>query len=107
MNRYDAPTLPRELEALVPMLAKLYARILGEHGHHRSAVGALGPPVKTAPERPMLLRISEVAEALSISRSSAYVLIRTGEIPVVRIGRSVRVSTYDLQSWIRANSSSL
>jgi excisionase family DNA binding protein len=99
--------LPRELESLVPILAKLYARILGEHSHYRSTAGAREPSVKALPERRMLLRISEVAEALSISRSSAYVLIRTGEIPVVRIGRSMRVSADDLQTWIRASSSTL
>jgi len=107
MNRYEAPTLPRELEALVPILAKVYARILVEHSHHRSTAAALEHSMKALPERRMLLRISEVAEALSISRSSAYVLIHAGEIPVLRIGRSVRVSADDLQAWIRASSSTL
>jgi excisionase family DNA binding protein len=39
----------------------------------------------------MLLRVSEAATYLRISRSTAYQLIGSGRIPVVRLGRSVRV----------------
>ncbi|MDE2096661.1 MAG: helix-turn-helix domain-containing protein [Patescibacteria group bacterium] len=39
----------------------------------------------------MLLRIEEAAHVLSISRSQAYKLIASGEIPVVRLGKSVRI----------------
>lgn len=40
---------------------------------------------------PIMLRASEVAALMSISRSEVYRLIERGEIPVVRFGRSVRV----------------
>ena len=39
----------------------------------------------------MLLRADEVAYYLGISRSAAYKLISSKTLPVVRIGRSVRV----------------
>lgn len=38
------------------------------------------------------LKVPEVAEVLRIARSRAYELVAVGEIPAVRIGRSVRVS---------------
>jgi excisionase family DNA binding protein len=42
-------------------------------------------------ELPRLLRITTVAETLAISRPQVYSLIYRGELPCVRIGRSVRV----------------
>lgn len=50
-----------------------------------------------------LLRPEEVAEILSVSRSYAYALLQTGELPAVRIGRSVRIRPQDLQDYITAN----
>ena len=50
--------------------------------------------------RPMLLRIPEVAAELRLGRSSGYQLIKAGELPVVRIGRAVRVSRADLEAWV-------
>jgi excisionase family DNA binding protein len=47
-----------------------------------------------------LLRPSEAAELLSISRSKAYELIAAGVLPSVRIGSSVRVPAARLQAWI-------
>jgi excisionase family DNA binding protein len=42
------------------------------------------------------LKVPEVAEVLRIARSRAYELVGSGEIPSVRIGRSVRVSREEL-----------
>jgi excisionase family DNA binding protein len=39
----------------------------------------------------VLLRIGDVATALSISRSMAYKLVASGEIPSVKLGGSIRV----------------
>ena len=46
------------------------------------------------------LKVQEVAEVLRIARSRAYELVGEGEIPSVRIGRSVRVSRRELDSWL-------
>jgi excisionase family DNA binding protein len=46
-----------------------------------------------------LLKGKQVAELLQISESQAYTLMRE-EIPVVRLGRSVRVRTEDLEKYI-------
>lgn len=51
--------------------------------------------------QPLLLTIPQVAKSLGISRSMVYSLIgkRKG-LPVVRLGRSVRVPATSLQKWI-------
>lgn len=53
---------------------------------------------------PILLRIEEVAMMLGIARSTVYALIAAGELPVVRIGRVIRVSRYALEGWVEERS---
>jgi excisionase family DNA binding protein len=48
----------------------------------------------------LLLRPLEAAEAIGVSRSRAYELIGSGQIPSVRIGNSVRVPVAALRAWI-------
>ena len=52
-----------------------------------------------APE-PVLLRAEEVARMLGVGRSTVYELIVRGQLPVVRIGRLVRVPAAALERWI-------
>jgi len=47
-----------------------------------------------------LLTISEVADALSVSKARGYELVRKGLIPAVRIGRQVRVHPDHLELWL-------
>ena len=57
---------------------------------------------------PLLLRIDDAAQRLSISRATMYRLIQSGELPIVRIGTAVRVRAIELDLWvagIRANTS--
>lgn len=51
----------------------------------------LRPPQFAERPEPIMLRPAEVATLLAISRSEVYRLIERGDIPSVRIGRSVRV----------------
>ena len=44
-----------------------------------------------------LLKSEEVAEILQVSKAHAYVLMKRGEIPTVRIGKIVRVRLEDLE----------
>ncbi|WP_273888476.1 helix-turn-helix domain-containing protein [Rubrobacter naiadicus] len=46
------------------------------------------------------LKVPEVAQVLRIARSRAYELVAEGEIPSVRIGRSVRVNRGELERWL-------
>ncbi len=48
----------------------------------------------------LLLKPSEVAEALGVGRTTAYELIRTGRLPTIRVGRSVRVPRAELERWL-------
>lgn len=50
------------------------------------------------------LKVPEVAQVLRIARSRAYELVADGEIPAVRIGRSVRVSRKELDRWLEGQS---
>jgi excisionase family DNA binding protein len=55
-------------------------------------------------DEPALLTIEELARFLRISRAKAYELAARGEIPTVRMGRSVRVRRDRLEAWLDAQS---
>ena len=47
-----------------------------------------------------LMKPADVADILQVSRAMAYKLLQQGEIPTVRIGKSVRVRRADLERYI-------
>ena len=47
-----------------------------------------------------LLRIDDVADRLSISRSMAWKLVAQGDLRSLRIGRAVRIRPVDLESYL-------
>lgn len=47
-----------------------------------------------------LISVSEVAQRLSIPKTSAYDLIRQNLLPCVYVGRSIRVDAEVLEAWI-------
>ena len=49
---------------------------------------------------PLLLSIPDVAASLGLGRSKVYELIAKEGLPVIRFGRSVRVSAVSLQKWV-------
>ena len=51
-------------------------------------------------ESPLLLRVPEVARSLGIARSLAYEMARDGRLPVIHIGKAVRVPRRRLEAWI-------
>lgn len=53
----------------------------------------------------VLLRCSDVARILNISRSLAYRLLQSGDLVTIRIGTCVRVRPSDLQVYIAARAS--
>ena len=59
--------------------------------------------VSTIYENEQLLKASEVARILNISRSLVYRLIHTGKIPHIRINQAVRVHHDDLCKFIEGN----
>lgn len=48
----------------------------------------------------LLIRPVEAFEIIGVSRSTGYALISAGEIPAVRIGRSVRIPVEQLHAWV-------
>lgn len=50
-----------------------------------------------------LLKGDDVAKILNISRSFAYKLMHEGEIPTIRMGRSIRVHPKDLDDYIASS----
>lgn len=50
--------------------------------------------------RRLLLRIPEVMSMLGLGRTKIYELIATGELPVIRVGKAVRISIVALEKWI-------
>ena len=49
---------------------------------------------------PMLLRPEEAAEALGLSRSTLYELLRQGDIDSIKVGRARRISPRALYEFI-------
>lgn len=47
-----------------------------------------------------LLRIEEIADRLSVSRSMAWKIIDLGHLRSIRIGRAVRVRPQDLDAYL-------
>ncbi|MCA1716275.1 MAG: helix-turn-helix domain-containing protein [Actinobacteria bacterium] len=54
-------------------------------------------------QRHEYLKVPEVAEILRVARSRAYEMVADGEIPAVKIGRSVRVSRKELDRWLEGH----
>ena len=57
---------------------------------------------KTIQNEAELLRVSEAAIILAVSRTKVYEMAERGEIPIVRIGTPVRVPRRRLVEWIEA-----
>jgi len=81
------------------------------NGSHRRRGGGAGEPaahpvppgagihVPTYETR-LLIDSREVARLLGVGRTKTFQMMASGELPTVRIGRSVRVSLAGLHSWI-------
>lgn len=50
-----------------------------------------------------LLTVAEAATALHLGRNTVYDLIRSGELPSLRVGRAIRIPQTALHEWINSN----
>jgi excisionase family DNA binding protein len=73
-----------------------------EVGAHTHANGTYVPAPMS-----MLLTVRDVAVALRLGRTRTYALLRSGEIPVIRVGRAVRVPRDGLYRWIEEHCTSV
>jgi excisionase family DNA binding protein len=64
--------------------------------------------VGDAPERPQekrdleLLSIAQVCQQLGMGKSWVYRRLRSGEIPTMRLGRSIKVRREDLEEYLQS-----
>lgn len=49
---------------------------------------------------PILLTVSEVQALTQLGRTKVYELIGAGKLPIIRIGRSVRIRRDALDKWL-------
>jgi excisionase family DNA binding protein len=49
---------------------------------------------------PLLIRVEEAARILSLSRSTIYQMLDSGELPSVRCGTARRIPIASLHEWI-------
>ncbi len=59
--------------------------------------------VPETPKIEKLLKSNEVARVLNCSRSFAYLLMQSGDLPTVRLRHLVRVRPRDLELYIERN----
>ena len=52
----------------------------------------------------MLLKPSELQEVCGLGRLRDYEMLATGELPSIRIGRSIRIPVEVLREWIAQQS---
>ena len=48
------------------------------------------------------LTVQEVADLMRVSTMTVYRIIKSGELPAVRVGRSFRVSDQDVDAYLAA-----
>lgn len=53
------------------------------------------------------LSVSDVAKHINISKMTIYRLIESGEIPALRVGRSVRILEQDLEEYVIRNTTKM
>lgn len=54
----------------------------------------------TNPQRREMLTVEQVADHLRVSRMTIYRVIHAGDLPAVRIGRSIRIDARDIKPYL-------
>lgn len=55
---------------------------------------------------PLVLRVEDLTQILSIGRNTAYELVRSGKIKSIRIGRSYRITRDSIAEYLAQNQDS-
>lgn len=50
-----------------------------------------------------VLTVPEAAKIARLGRSTLYLLIAQGDVPVVRIGRAIRIRRLTLEKWLASH----
>lgn len=87
---------PEPLAAAGMSVTAAGARAAAEHARTDTSVTAPDPP----PIEPLLVRVEEAARLLSLSRSTIYEMLDSGELPSVRRGTARRIPLAALRAWV-------
>lgn len=52
---------------------------------------------------PLAYTVTEAAHALRLGRNRVYDMVAAGELPALRIGKSIRIPAVHLHDWITAH----
>jgi excisionase family DNA binding protein len=69
--------------------------------HHRGGGGQRSANLDVLSEP--LLKVEDAAELLRVPRSTLYELVRSRQLPHIRVGRGLRFTRSDLASWLQEN----
>ena len=72
-------------------------------GNRRHTVAIVRTTSLTGPSGPRFLQLADVAEVLNISSAQVYALVRSGELPAIKIGGrgQWRVESSELEKYIQ------
>ena len=56
--------------------------------------------MNTLADMPLTLTVEETAGVLRIGRSAAYAAVRAGDIPSIKVGRSLRIPRFQLERML-------
>ena len=115
----DPRTMPRVQQANLPWISNDLTSLQGTHGvdADADARGRRGTPTTPAhviesaapsptevppatTRAPMLLTVRDLEAELQLGRTRTYELLRSGSIPVIRVGRALRVPRDALRRWV-------
>jgi excisionase family DNA binding protein len=105
-NRVTSEEVANQFAKAIQLLLDWYRQEIVNPSQFRSVSSPVEKEreiTQTLPEADKLLKAGEVAELLQLSHSKAYNLMQRGEIPTVRMGRTVRVRRSDLEEFIEKN----
>lgn len=59
-----------------------------------------GHPLERTTVASRFLQITDVAETLNVSARQVYALINSGELPAIKVGKSWRIESTELETYI-------
>jgi excisionase family DNA binding protein len=87
----------RAVQDSVSRLEREIMAAMAEDGRRTS------PPPDSSDKTAEWFTLAELGEWLKVSRTTAYRLVSTREIPAYRIGRAMRVRRADIERWLEEN----
>jgi excisionase family DNA binding protein len=60
----------------------------------------MGAAAGDGPVTGSLMTVAEVADVLRVSNMTVYRLIKAGELPAIRVGKSFRIQQRDLSAYL-------